>query len=476
MIVSTAHPGRRWWCVRGPAAACLVAIASCSAPDPRPEGPRFAAPGPLVEPAPPEVVAAVRSLAPPPASVPPSPPAAVAPASTAPDSAATVAGEPAPRPVASRPLPPPPTGHVGPFVRPAALRGLYVNAWAAGSGARMDTLFAVADSTEINAFIIDIKDASGYVSHASGVPAVREAGATGQIRIRDLPALLERVRRAGLYPVARIVVAKDPVLTAARPDWAVRDTSGTTWRDAKGDAWLNLFVDEVRDYHVALAREVAELGFPEIQWDYIRFPDAPAEIRASARFPGASGTQVQAVERFLSRARDALAPTGVRSTADVFGVTTSARHDVGVGQVWDAFIDEVDAALPMVYPSHYVRGSHGVSDPDRHPYEIVRASLEAAVVRNRAIDGAGAVIPWLQDFTRGVGAHPYGPAEVRAQIQAAYDAGIREWVLWNSGSQYTVEALEPARGWPREPEIRIGGQLLPVSRRGEALGETPPGR
>jgi hypothetical protein len=364
------------------------------------------------------------------------------------------------------------------FQRPSAIRGLYVNAWAAGSPGRMDTLFAIADSTEINTFVVDIKDASGYVSHPSGVPAVVSVGATGQIRIRDLPGLLNRMREAGVYPVARIVVAKDPILAAARPEWAVQDADGGVWGDAKDHAWLNLWVDDVRDYHVALAREVSELGFPEIQWDYIRFPDAPAEFRRSARFPGAAGTQVEAVERFLTEARRALDEDGTRMTADVFGVTTSARHDVGVGQVWDSFIDEVDAALPMVYPSHFHPGSHGVAQPGDQPYEIVRAALAVAVARNREIPSAGEVIPWLQDFSYGRGATPYGPAEVRAQIQATYDVGLTGWVLWNSGSQYTVGALEPARGWTQEPRIRVGGRLVPVSLRGEVLGESssdPPG-
>lgn len=350
--------------------------------------------------------------------------------------------------------------------RPAVIRGLYVNAWAAATGARMDTLFAIAAATEINTFVIDVKDASGFVSHPSAVPEVVAAGATAQRRVRDLPGLVARVRAAGIHPIARIVVAKDPVLTAARPEWAVRDTAGTVWGDAKGDAWLNLFVPEVRAYHVALAREVAAMGFAEIQWDYIRFPDAPAAIRGSARFPGARGRQVEAVERFLAEARRELADTGVRMTADVFGITTSARHDVGVGQVWDHFIDEVDAALPMVYPSHFVAGSHGVADPDSSPYEIVRAALDAAVSRNRDIEGAGQIVPWLQDFTRGAGAHPYGAAEVRAQIQATYDAGLTDWILWNSGSSYTVDALEPRGGFAEEPRIRVGGRVVPVSRRG----------
>lgn len=357
--------------------------------------------------------------------------------------------------------------------RPEVIRGLYVNAWAAATSARMDTLLAIAEATEINAFVIDVKDASGYVSHRSEVPEVVAAGATAQRRVRDLAALVARVREAGIHPIARIVVAKDPVLTAARPEWAVRDTAGTVWGDAKGDAWLNLFVPEVRAYHVALAREVAAMGFAEIQWDYIRFPDAPASVRGSARFPGAWGRQVEAVERFLAEARRELADTGVRVTADVFGITTSARHDVGVGQVWEDFIDEVDAALPMVYPSHFVAGSHGVGDPDGSPYEIVRAALDAAVRRTRDLDGAGEIVPWLQDFTRGAGAHRYGVAEVRAQIQATYDAGLTDWILWNSGSSYTVDALEPRGGFAQEPRIRIDGRVVPVSDRGEIADQGP---
>jgi hypothetical protein len=355
--------------------------------------------------------------------------------------------------------------------RPEAIRGLYVNAWAAGSKARLDTLLQVARETEINALVIDIKDASGYVSHRSAVPEVQSAGAAGQIRIRDLSAVVERIRGAGLYPIARIVVAKDPLLTAARPEWAIQDSAGGTWTDAKGNRWLNLWRDEVRAYHTALALEVAAVGFAEIQWDYIRFPDAPAALRRAARFPGVRGKQVEAVEGFLAQARQELAPAGVRMTADVFGITTSARHDVGVGQVWESFIDDVDDALPMIYPSHFHPGSLGVADPANQPYEIVRAALEDAVARNRAIPGSGRIVPWLQDFSWGRGTVEYGAAEVRAQIQAAYDAGVDEWILWNSGSSYTVEALEPAEGWQAEPGIRVGGRVVPVSRRGEVLDE-----
>jgi hypothetical protein len=350
------------------------------------------------------------------------------------------------------------------FVRPEAIRGLYVNAWAAGSSRRIEELISIARETEINAFVIDIKDATGYLSHVTSVPLAHEIGATESRRIRDLAALLDRLQTEQIYPIARIVVVKDPLLVAGRPELAVQDQEGGVWVDGKETAWLNLFAPDVWGYHVQVAREVAEIGFPEIQWDYIRFPDAPASYLERAVFPGRDGRdRVDAVRGFLAYAREELADLPVRSTADVFGVTTTARRDVGIGQVWESFIDVVDAALPMVYPSHYWTGSFGYAEPNAHPYEIVGAAIRDALRRSEPIEGAGRTRPWLQDFT--LGQPPYGQAEVRAQIQATYDAGVQEWVLWNPSSRYTISALEPVGGFEEEPLIRVAGQLVPVSRR-----------
>ncbi len=156
-------------------------------------------------------------------------------------------------------------------------------------------------------------------------------------------------------------------------------------------------------------------------------------------------------------------------TMDVFGATTSASTDVGIGQYWERFIGSVDVAHPMVYPSHYWVGSFGIQDPNGHPYEIVRAALVSAVQRSKAVEGAGVTLPWLQDFT--LGAPRYEAPEVRAQIQATYDAGIDEWLLWNASSRYTEGALEPAAGYPpgMEPVMRAGGRIVPVSERYSAM-------
>ena len=354
------------------------------------------------------------------------------------------------------------------FPRPRAIRGLYANAWAAGSSARMDELIGIARRTEVNALVVDIKDASGYVSHRTKVPLAHEIGATGEIRIRDLPGLLDRLEREGIYPIARIVIVKDPILAEFRPELAVNDTAGGAWVDSKGFTWMNPYSRDVWDYHIALAREVAQLGFPEIQYDYVRFPDAPEQDLARAVYVGADGrSKPEVIGDFLRYAREELDDLDVRLTADVFGVTTSARRDVGIGQVWESFIDAVDAALPMVYPSHYWEGSFGFQVPNAHPYEIVRRALRDALERSAQVDGAGRTIPWLQDFSLGQPA--YTSVEVRAQIQATYDAGIDEWILWNPGSRYTELALQPAEGFDREPYIRVANRVVPVSERWAVL-------
>jgi hypothetical protein len=357
------------------------------------------------------------------------------------------------------------------FERPANVRGVYLTAWSAGSSRRLEQLIELARRTEVNAFVIDIKDASGYVSHDTQLPLAHEIGATGERRIRDLRGLLKRLEAERIWPIARIVVVQDPLLAAARPDLAAQDASGLPWRDGKGIVWLNPVQRGVWDYHLDLAEEVVGMGFPEIQWDYVRFPDAPKSELAQASFPGLSGPKEEVIRSFLGYARarlDSLAHDVVM-TADVFGVTTSVQ-DVGIGQVWERFIDRVDVALPMVYPSHYYRGSFGYQRPNFYPYEVVRAALESAQEKSAAVASPGRIRPWLQDFDLGQPA--YDAPEVRAQIQAAYDVGIDEWVLWNPGSRYTEAALAPADGWNgNEPRIRIGDQVVPMSQRFDLLAQ-----
>jgi hypothetical protein len=340
---------------------------------------------------------------------------------------------------------------------PSPLRGLYVSRWAA-VGQKMWDLIDVAKRTEINALVIDIKDDRGYVLYRSRVPLAREIGAdtVAPMRADRMRAVLDTMRAHGIYPIARIVVVKDPVLARNKPDWSIKRTKdGKPWLDKSGKPWIDPHHRGPWQYAVDLACEAIDLGFSEVQFDYVRFPDE-RRIITEARFPLAQGRDRASVIRDQLRfVRASLRPLGVPVTADVFGLTTSDSTDMGIGQLWEKFIDAVDVVLPMTYPSHYSRGNYGLQRPNASPYKVIDRALRDAKRRSAGIAGAAEVIPWYQDFSLGL--PRYGAAEVRAQIQAGYDNGVRDWLLWNSASRYTLAALRPAGDQDDEPNYRPRG-------------------
>jgi len=327
-------------------------------------------------------------------------------------------------------------------------RGIYLSGYAAGDDDRFYELVRLVETTELNAMVIDVKDASGKTTYLSEVPAVREYGAYSD-KIRDLPGRVAELLKRGIYPIARLVVFKDPVLARERPDLAVQRPDGTVWVDYNGLAWTNPYAREVWEYNLAIAREVAAMGFKEIQFDYVRFPsDGPLSL---AVYPGRTGlTRSMVIASFLTEARRQLAEDGVVISADIFGLVVSADDDLGIGQYYEAIQTSVDVVCPMVYPSHYAPHSFGLADPDASPYEVVFRAMQDAVRRSRP--GGAIIRPWLQDFSLG---HTYGPAEVRRQIEAAREAGVDQWLLWNPGSRYTKAALrEVSVDWERAPLLR----------------------
>lgn len=328
--------------------------------------------------------------------------------------------------------------------RPAALRGLYLNAWAAGSSRKLARLIDIANTTEINAFVIDVKEV-GEISYRTAVPLAHAIGA-GRPYVRNMRAVLDQLKANGIYPIARIVAFRDPVLAEARPELAVQNVDGSgVWQDTHGHKWVDSFNRDVWDYNIAIAREAVALGFSEVQWDYVRFPDVPLAHMRTAEWPARNGrTKEDAIREFMLYSRAQLADLDVPVTADVFGLTVSAHDDMGIGQLWEKMVDATDALLPMVYPSHFARGSYGIGEPNAEPYETVRTALTHARRRTDNVDGAARVIAWLQDFT--LGPPRYGPWHVRAQIRAVYDAGYEEWVLWHPGSNYSTAALASADG------------------------------
>lgn len=316
------------------------------------------------------------------------------------------------------------------------LKGIYVTAGSAASPTVLAKLLKIADDTEINAFVIDVKDNSGYVTYNTGAPLARNMGLYKPV-IKNIDGLIATLVQHDITPVARIVCFQDSVLAAKRPDLAVKSKkTGLNWKDNRKAMYTNPYKQVVWEYLVEVAEDAAKHGFREIQFDYVRFP-AQGEV-TDAVYPGSNGmSKADAISGFLAYARERLEPLGVWVSADVFGETLMVNNDQGIGQKLEQVASNVDIVCPMVYPSHYDPGSYGLDSPNASPYELVSAALKDAKPR---LDGSGAAVrPWLQDFSwKGV---TYGVAEVKAEIKAAEEQGYTEWLLWNSSMNYTTGAL-----------------------------------
>jgi hypothetical protein len=314
------------------------------------------------------------------------------------------------------------------------VKGIYVTSYHAGKSNLLAKMLAIADQTEINAFVVDVKDDLGMVVYDSDVPMAKSLGLV-EPRIPDVDALIATLRKHNITPIARLVCFEDNALAIARPDLAVKSSKGGLWKDYKGRSYTNPYNHEVWDYLVQVAEDVAKHGFREIQFDYVRFPtDGPIE---QAVYPGQYTTKSDAIAGFLAYARERLEPLGVWVSADVFGMTLEVKNDQNMGQIFEPMAQNVDIVCPMVYPSHYRAGSYSINNPNASPYELVTAALKDAQHR---MPGTGAMVrPWLQDFS--LGGVTYGVAEVKAQIKAAEELGFDEWLLWDPALNYTVGAL-----------------------------------
>ena len=328
---------------------------------------------------------------------------------------------------------------------PDTLRGLYVNRWAA-LGSKLRALIEVAKKTEVNALVIDVKDDRGFILYRSQVPLAHEIGADTAdghwMSATKLRAVLDTMSAHDIYPIARIVVAKDPLLARKKLELAIKRKSDLKpWLDKNGNPWLDPHQPAVWRYATDLAREAYDLGFSEVQFDYVRFPDEKRLAKETV-YPLANGrTRAQVIRDQLGFVRNALKSHGIRVTADVFGLTATDTTDMGIGQRWEMFVDQVDVVLPMVYPSHFARGTYKLRNPNAHPYKTIDNALKDAIARSTPVANAAKIIPWYQDFT--LGPPRYGPMEIRAQKKAGYDNGFQSWILWNPKSNYTVAALEP---------------------------------
>ncbi len=316
-------------------------------------------------------------------------------------------------------------------------KALYLSFYGIGSNKLREAGIDLINRTELNAVVIDVKGDRGLVAFRSSIPLAHQAGAQNFISMGDARALIYRLHNQNIYAIARIVVFKDDPLATARPDLAVRRSNGALFRDREHLAWTDPLNREVWDYNIGIAIEAAQLGFDEIQFDYVRFPDSPG-LKFS--HPTDMHSRIGAISGFLSEARNRLIPYNVYVAADIFGYVSWNLDDTHIGQRLEELSPAVDYISPMLYPSCFQFGIPGYRIPVQHPYEIVFLSMQNA--RERSGIPSIRFRPWLQAFKDYAFDHrEFGAKEIRAQISAAEKFGSDGWMLWNPRNQYTEAGL-----------------------------------
>jgi hypothetical protein len=325
------------------------------------------------------------------------------------------------------------------------VEGIYVTAPTAGTD-YINHLIELADTTEINAMVIDVKDDHGKISYHMDSAMAKEIGSTTNT-ISDIDTLVKTLKEKDIYLIARIVAFKDPYLAEQRQDLAVKNPDGTLFRDSNGEAWVNPYKKDVWDYLAEVATEAAKAGFDEIQFDYIRFSTGQGISKADFGEEAKIISKEEIITQFTKYIYEKLNPLGVFVSADVYGTIINSSVDASlVGQNYVEMAKYLDYICPMIYPSHFGEGNYGIDYPDLEPYNIINKVLTVSQEKLAQIpegEHKAIVRPWLQDFTATWIKHhmEYGAKELREQIDGVNSVGYDEWLLWNAASNYTEEGL-----------------------------------
>ncbi len=350
---------------------------------------------------------------------------------------------------------------------PVKVKGVYLTAYVAGTTSMLDEILSHIDETEINAVVIDVKNDEGRVTFAMDSPIVNEVGSVQ--KLMDINSVMAKLKERNIYAIARVVAFRDPYLPEQRPEWGLHLADGSLYRDNKGLAWVNPYKREVWDYLVEVALEAHRAGFDEVQFDYIRFSTEKGinnVVYDEADTLGLSKTEI--ITEFVEYVYERCLQEGVFMAADVFGAIIGGGIDSdNVGQSYGNMAASLDYICPMIYPSHYADGNFGIEHPDTQPYDTILAALQGSKADlsgyTRNGEHQAVVRPWLQDFTASYLANyiSYGPEQIRAQIQAVYDAGYDEWMLWSAACRYHWDGLrspEEGEAEMRELEARRAAQ------------------
>lgn len=325
------------------------------------------------------------------------------------------------------------------IMEPFQAKAIYVPQHYLGSRELMIDYLDFIATTELNAIVVDVKGDFGFIAWDSNVDLVTEVGADEWFTGTGMPLdeFVAEAKARNIYTIARFVVFKDNPLAYAKPEWAAVREDGTVWIDREELGWANPFREEVRQYNINLAKEVAAFGVDELNFDYIRFPSDGDVDAIVYEEENTLETRTAAIRQLLMGLSEALQPYAVFTSADVFGLTVwvPPTNDMNIGQRVVDIVPYVDYLAPMIYPSTFITGNLGYDDPSADPYGVVYRSQKEA---EALVPPYVKVRPWLQGYW-------YSLEEMQLLKQAAIDSGSTGWSWWNAGGKYDDELFEPAQ-------------------------------
>lgn len=365
---------------------------------------------------------------------------------------------------------------------PEPVRAIYMTSCVAGTHEFRNRVVKLIEDTEINAVVIDIKDYSGTISFLPLSEEWKSAWTSARCGAQDMKEFIKTLHDKNIFVIGRITVFQDPFYTKIRPDLAVAKASdGSVWHDRKGLSFIDVGSHEYWDHIITLAQDSYNIGFDELNFDYVRYPsdgnmqDIAFPNSMKGEYKGDKQANLEAFFKYLNEKLDEESrfsavrheATGRASSTpwtsvDLFGMTTTNTDDLSIGQVQERAAPYFDFVAPMVYPSHYPNGFLNLGNPNDYPYKIVHYAMSEGARRMMAsttpVQGflherIGTSTPaqytkpvftparlrtWIQDFDYG---GDYDAVDVRAQIQASYDAGVQSFMIWAPSNIYTREAL-----------------------------------
>ena len=329
------------------------------------------------------------------------------------------------------------------------VKGVYLQAFRA-KGQDLENMIKFINSTPINSVVIDVRDGYGKIT----MPLDTDNEEVKEHTVNEIPdttALLKRLEKEKIYPIARIVCFGNRYIPKAEPERSFRNALGQLWYTDDGETFLNPFLKENWEYIAEIAIGAAKAGFKDIQLDYVRFPlgfetvsdDLVFDKGDYAHIQNDDEARIAAITDFVAFIREKLQPYGVHLSADILAHAITESKIGGIGQKFVNIAEKVDVVSPMIFPSHWANYALDVKNPDKDPYEIVKRYMVIEKGYVKTINPSPISRPWIQAFTAdflGKGNYQLYTADVISEeIQALKEAGVTEYLLWNAASQYSTE-------------------------------------